>query len=148
MDQHSSEIEESLKNLETYYSDQEDTLARTPSIRPVDPSVGFYSSSQFMGAFVGSVIAGWLHGQFGLHAFFLCAALAALVWLLLARGMVVPAKLSNYVYRPAEQPVADGEALAAQLRALAGVAEVVVAAEEGVAYLKIDRQHFDESSLP
>jgi hypothetical protein len=83
-----------------------------------------------------------------LHAFFLCAALATLVWLLLARGMVVPAKLSTYVYRPAEQPVTDGEALAAQLRALAGVAEVVVAAEEGVAYLKIDRQHFDESSLP
>ncbi len=45
LDQHSSEIEENLKNLETYYSDQEDTLAHTPSIRPVDPSVGFHSSS-------------------------------------------------------------------------------------------------------
>ncbi len=111
-------------------------------------AMGFYSSSQFMGAFVGSVVAGWLHGQFGLHAFFLCAALAVLAWLLLARGMVVPAKLSNYVYRPAGRPVGDGEALAAQLRALAGVAEVVVVAEEGVAYLKVDQQHFDESSLP
>jgi murein DD-endopeptidase MepM/ murein hydrolase activator NlpD len=41
----SSEIEESLKDLETYYSDQEDTLSHTPSIRPVEPNVGFYSSS-------------------------------------------------------------------------------------------------------
>jgi MFS family permease len=111
-------------------------------------AMGFYSSAQFMGAFVGSVVAGWLHGLYGLHAFFLCAAVTVLVWLLLARGMVVPSKLSNYIYRPAGRLVADGEALAAQLRALAGVAEAVVVADEGVAYLKIDRRVFDESSLP
>jgi len=41
----SAEIEESLKDLETHYAGQEDTLARTPSIRPVEPGVGYYSSS-------------------------------------------------------------------------------------------------------
>lgn len=41
----SAEIEESLKDLESHYNDQEDTLARTPSIRPVEPGVGYYSSS-------------------------------------------------------------------------------------------------------
>jgi hypothetical protein len=34
------------------------------------------------------------------------------------------------------------------LLALAGVAEAVVVAEEGVAYLKIDKRVFDEASLP
>lgn len=45
LDQQSNDIEESLKNLESHYADQEDTLAHTPSIRPVEPNVGFYSSS-------------------------------------------------------------------------------------------------------
>jgi murein DD-endopeptidase MepM/ murein hydrolase activator NlpD len=41
----STEIAESLKDLETHYTGQEETLARTPSIRPVEPGVGYYSSS-------------------------------------------------------------------------------------------------------
>lgn len=45
LDLQSSEIEESLKDLESYYTGQEETLAHTPSIRPVEPNVGFYSSS-------------------------------------------------------------------------------------------------------
>lgn len=45
LDQQSSKIEESLKDLESHYTGQEDTLARTPSIRPVEPGVGYYSSS-------------------------------------------------------------------------------------------------------
>jgi len=45
LDLQSSEIEESLKDLESYYTGQEATLAHTPSIRPVEPNVGYYSSS-------------------------------------------------------------------------------------------------------
>ncbi|MGB5261529.1 MAG: MFS transporter [Gammaproteobacteria bacterium] len=118
-------------------------------VAPVDcrgTAMGFYSSAQFMGAFAGSVAAGWLHGQFGLHAFFLFAATASLVWLLLAFGMVPPAKLSNYVYKLGEQSGSEG--LADRLRGLAGVTEAVVVAEDGVAYLRVDRAEFDESTLP
>ncbi len=120
-------------------------------VAPVDArgtAMGFYSSAQFLGAFAGSLMAGWLHGRFGLHGFFLLAAGAAVVWFLLALTMVPPAKLSNYVYRLRESVSGDGETLTRQLSALAGVAEAVVVAEEGVAYLRIDRRVFDESSLP
>ena len=118
-------------------------------VAPVDcrgTAMGFYSSAQFLGAFVGSVLAGWLQGLYGTHAFFLLAAVATLVWLLLALGMVPPAKLSNYVYRLDGQ--ADAENLAERLRGLAGVREAVVVAEDGVAYLRVDRQLFDEATLP
>lgn len=120
-------------------------------VAPVDcrgTAMGFYSSAQFMGAFAGGVMAGWLQGQFGLHAFFLFAAAAALAWLLLAFGMVPPAKLSNYVYSLGGQSGADREGLEERLRGLAGVSEAVVVAEDGVAYLRIDRGVFDESTLP
>jgi len=38
--------------------------------------------------------------------------------------------------------------LTRQLAGLAGVTEAVVVAEEGVAYLKVDKKVFDESTLP
>ncbi|MBT8116309.1 MAG: MFS transporter [Gammaproteobacteria bacterium] len=120
-------------------------------VAPVDcrgTAMGFYSSAQFMGAFAGGVMAGWLQGQFGLQAFFLFAAAASFAWLLLAFGMVPPAKLSNYVYSLGGQSGVDREGLAERLRGLAGVSEVVVVEEDGVAYLRIDRRVFDESTLP
>jgi MFS family permease len=118
-------------------------------VAPVDcrgTAMGFYSSSQFMGTFLGGMLGGILQGMFGLHVIFLFAALGALVWWLLATAMKPPAKLSSYIYKLAV--TGDYGDLTRQLASLAGVAEVVVVAEEGVAYLKVDKQQFDESLLP
>jgi len=109
-------------------------------------AMGFYSSAQFTGVFLGGGLGGILHGMYGLHAIFLISAAGAVLWLLLAFSMSRPEKLSSYVYKIATtEDTADlGQRLAAQ----AGVTEVVVVAEEGVAYLKVDKQVFDESLLP
>ncbi len=111
-------------------------------------AMGFYSSTQFFGAFLGGALGGWLHGEFGLHSVFVCAAGGALVWLLLALSMTPPAKLKSVIYRIGVSGREELEQLTRQLRGLAGVAEVVVVAEEGVAYLKVDQRKFDASSLP
>lgn len=111
-------------------------------------AMGFYSSSQFFGAFLGGTIGGWLHGEFGLHSIFICSAAGAIVWLLLAAGMSVPAKLASVLYRMNVATPEQLEQRVAQLRALAGVSEVVVVAEEGMAYLKVDRRVFKEANLP
>jgi hypothetical protein len=89
-----------------------------------------------------------LQGLYGLHVIFLFAALGALVWWLLAAAMQPPAKLSSHIYKIGGTAPADAGQLTRQLAGLAGVAEVVVVAEEGVAYLKVDRRQFDESTLP
>ncbi|MGD2113322.1 MAG: MFS transporter [Gammaproteobacteria bacterium] len=111
-------------------------------------AMGFYSSMQFFGAFLGGTLGGWLHGQFGLHSLFLCAAAGALVWLGLAASMVPPPKLASIIH-PVRATTPDEVAvLSRQLAGLPGVAEAVVVAEEGVAYLKVDRRLFDAASLP
>jgi MFS family permease len=110
--------------------------------------MGFYSSSQFLGTILVGMLGGILQGMYGLHVIFLFAALAALVWWLLAAAMTPPAKLGSYLYKTGDITSADAEQLTRQLGGLAGVAEVVVVAEEGVAYLKVDKQVFDESQLP
>ncbi len=111
-------------------------------------AMGFYSSTQFFGAFLGGALGGWLHGRFGLHSVFVCAAAGALVWLLLAASMTTPSKLGSVIYRIGVSGDGEIERLARQLRGMAGVAEVVMVAEEGVAYLKVDKRIFDESALP
>jgi MFS family permease len=120
-------------------------------VAPVDcrgTAMGFYSSTQFFGAFVGGALGGWLHGQFGLHSIFLVAAAGALVWLGLAASMVPPPRLASMIHPVrVDSPEAAAD-LARQLAGLPGVAEAVVVAEEGVAYLKVDRRTFDASSLP
>jgi MFS family permease len=120
-------------------------------VAPVDcrgTAMGFYSSAQFLGAFLGGSVGGLLQGWLGLHSVFLCAALGGLVWLALAAGMSPPAKLSNYIYRTGVVDPDQVSVLSRQLTALAGVAEAVVVAEEGVAYLKVDKRVFDEAVLP
>lgn len=63
--------------------------------RQADPAnkgaaLGIYSSAQFMGAFVGGAVGGWILGEFnGVTVLFMAAALC-LPWLLLARGMQPP----------------------------------------------------------
>ncbi len=120
-------------------------------VAPVDcrgTAMGFYSSAQFFGAFLGGTLGGLLQGRFGTHAVFLCGAAGALLWLLLALSMSRPEKLSSYIYSIEVAEPADILRLQQQLAGLAGVAEAVVVAEEGVAYLKVDKQTFDESTLP
>ncbi len=112
-------------------------------------AMGFYSSAQFSGVFIGGALGGILHGLYGLHAIFLLGAGGALLWLLLAASMSRPEKLSSYIYKIAStMESGDARELTRQLTGLAGVTEAVVVAEEGVAYLKVDRQVFDESQLP
>lgn len=111
-------------------------------------AMGFYSSMQFFGAFVGGSLGGWLHGQFGLHSIFICSAAGALVWLGLTTSMVPPPKLATIIH-PVRVTTPDEVAtLSRQLAGLAGVTEVVVVAEEGVAYMKVDKRLFDDASLP
>jgi MFS family permease len=43
--------------------------------------MGAYSTSQFVGAFVGGTLGGIALGRLGTHGIFLCAAAVTLLWL-------------------------------------------------------------------
>lgn len=110
-------------------------------------AMGVYSSSQFLGAFAGGALGGILHGQFGLQSVFAFAALGALVWLLAAWTMKNPRYLSSRLLNVGTCDETDARHLALQLTQVPGVAEAVVIAAEGVAYLKVDRHTLDETAL-
>jgi predicted MFS family arabinose efflux permease len=110
-------------------------------------AMGVYSSSQFLGAFLGGVLGGWFHSHYGIEGTFLfCAAMAGL-WLFVAWGMSDPNYLSNYLLRVGKLDKAQMEYLALELRALDGVADVVILPEDEIAYLKVDLKRLDQEAL-
>ena len=110
-------------------------------------AMGVYSSSQFLGAFAGGAIGGWLRGLFGLPGVFTLATLAALTWLIVAWPMANPRYLSSYLLNVGVLDEVEAGLLTLRLREAPGVAEAVVVAAEGVAYLKVDRHLLDEAAL-
>ncbi|MDQ5910585.1 MAG: hypothetical protein QG599_2682 [Pseudomonadota bacterium] len=110
-------------------------------------AMGVYSSSQFLGAFAGGAMGGWLNGQFGPHGVFAFATLGALAWLLVAWTMREPPYLSSYLLPVDILDEVEARLLTLRLIEVPGVAEAAVVADEGVAYLKVDRRTLDEALL-
>ncbi len=110
-------------------------------------AMGVYSSSQFLGAFAGGALGGWLHGLLGLKGVFALATFGALAWLLVAWTMANPRYLSSYLINVGAIDEVEARLLALRLGEVRGVAEAVVVAAEGVAYLKVDRRALDEAAL-
>ncbi len=110
-------------------------------------AMGFYASTQFLGAFCGGALGGWLNGYAGLGAVFALCAVAALVWLLVATTMKNPRYLSSYVLNTGLMDDEAARHLARRLTQVRGVAEAVVIGDDGVAYLKVDRHALDEPAL-
>ena len=109
-------------------------------------AIGVYSSVQFIGTFTGAAVGGWLSQHYNAKAVFGFCALLAVVWLLLAFGMRMPESLDTRRY---QLPKLDSHAitgLARRLAGLPGVREVMLSGE-GVAYLKVDSQGFDEQNV-
>jgi len=110
-------------------------------------AMGVYSSSQFFGAFLGGVTGGWVYGEYGLSAVFLMSAGLILLWWLWAATMApLVYAASRVVSFDDIQPEQVKELLSA-LQNLSGVTEAVVLAEENTAYLKLDKDTFDETAL-
>jgi len=110
-------------------------------------AMGVYSTSQFLGIFVGGTVGGWLMQNEGVARVFEFNALLAAIWLLLVLTMRKPRYLSSLLLKVG--PITDraAEQLAANLSRVPGVEEVTVIAADGVAYLKVDKSRLDESAL-
>lgn len=110
-------------------------------------AMGAFSSAQFLGAFLGGLMGGWLTQEYGLAGVFLGNTLLAGVWFTLAASMRPPSYLSSYLLRVGEVDAGRAQDLADRLNKVSGVEEAVVIPEDGVAYLKVDKQTLDQEAL-
>ncbi|MDV6320459.1 MFS transporter [Chromohalobacter sp. HP20-39] len=110
-------------------------------------AMGVYSTSQFLGAFLGGTAGGFLSQHFGLDAVFLGATLLGAVWLAIVWKMPAPRHLSSEIVALDEHSMGTMDTLMERFAAVAGVEDVMVVPDERVAYLKVDRQRLDAEAL-
>lgn len=110
-------------------------------------AMGVFSSSQFVGAFLGGLLGGWAHESFGADAVYLVGALTSVVWIGLILTMVIPENLTRHVLSLGGVPDGDALGLERRLLQVPGVKEAVIVLDEGVAYLKVDSRQLDWARL-
>lgn len=110
-------------------------------------SMGVFSSSQFLGAFSGGLVAGFLLQNFDQNTVFLFAFIMFLIWFLVASSMQAPVDFMSYTAQLGSVKPSQVQQLASGLQALPGVAEATVIAEEGIAYLRVNKHTFEEDKI-
>lgn len=110
-------------------------------------AMGVFSSSQFFGAFLGGVLGGWVAQRFGTQGVFLFCGGASVAWFLVSCRMSQPKHLLTHMVNVGHLNIDNVSTLCAKLSEVTGVVEAVIIREEGVAYLKVDSQAFDPTSV-
>ncbi|MCP1602512.1 MFS transporter [Pseudomonas citronellolis] len=109
-------------------------------------AMGVYSTSQFLGAAVGGILGGWMFQHGGLNGVFIGCAVLAAIWLAIAVTMREPPYVTSIRLPLSDEALRDAS-LAERFKALPGVSDVMVVAEEAAAYVKVDSQQVDRTSL-
>ena len=110
-------------------------------------AMGLYSTSQFLGAFVGGLLGGYMSEHVSLAGVFWGLIPLLLIWFGLVITMNRPKHLTSYMVNLNNQTMDSSHDLEDKLLALPGVDEVVIMLKEQAAYLKVDNKTFDPTKL-
>ncbi|WP_058533033.1 MFS transporter [Legionella saoudiensis] len=107
-------------------------------------AMGIYSTSQFLGIFIGGALAGLLYQWNGSPGIFLVNALVAALWFVISYAMKPNVYVATLIL--ACDWFDKKEEVVNQLLSAPGILEVAFAKEEQVLYLRVDREHYAEGS--
>ena len=110
-------------------------------------AMGVYNTSQSIGLFFGGISGGWLSQHYGFSAVFMFSASLMSIWLIAAFGMRPPPAVKTRMFHLGTIGSDQAALLNTQLRAIQGVYESTVVAEEGIAILKVAQQGWDEATV-
>jgi MFS family permease len=110
-------------------------------------ATGVYSSSQFLGIFVGGAVGGAIHQAGGVQSVFALTLGIALLWLIVAATMPKPGYYTTRLVRIGEHQARNAAALLKRLHQIPGVVDAAIVAQEGMAYLKVDSRLFDPKAV-
>jgi MFS family permease len=123
--------------------------ASVSRIAPADmkgTAMGLFSSAQFLGAFCGGLLGGYLLGAGDYTTTFLWLTGILAVWFLVALTMKAPRYLASKIVSLRDLDTRQLERFVEQVSSLAGVHEVSIYEADRVAYLKVEKG-FDDSEL-
>lgn len=102
-------------------------------------AMGIYSTSQFLGIFLGGSLGGWIYSHHHFQGIFIFTSGLCSLWLLYAVFMKKPPNLRTVMIPVGTLNQNQAEQLSQKYRQIAGVVEAAILVDQGVAYLKIDK---------
>jgi MFS family permease len=110
-------------------------------------AMGVYSTSQFLGAFCGGVLGGWILSEHSVSGVYLLVSIVCIGWFLVARSMSNPSHETGMTlyFSIVESELA--QEISNRLSQVTGVEEVVFIPEDGVAYLKVIKAKLNQQQL-
>lgn len=119
-------------------------VSRQASADSKGTAMGIYSSSQFLGIFVGGAMAGVIYQFADSKGVFITNSLMALFWFIISFHMQ-PNVYQITLILP-YNPTKKIDNLIQKLRALPGVYDAVIADEEKTIYLRVNKTQYKEGS--
>lgn len=110
-------------------------------------AMGVYSSSQFLGAFLGGVSGGYIAGEFGFVYLFAANGIIALLWLVLAFGMKLPPSSKRVSIQFDATSEVDFQQTIDKLSECDGVMEATLVEDESRIYLKVNKTGYDQKAV-
>jgi MFS family permease len=110
-------------------------------------SMGVFSSSQFLGAFFGGVMAGAIVQNYGHNGVFLFAFIMFLLWFLVALSMRNPVGYETLTIDLKDIDRQQRESFVSRCYDLKGVTDVTVISEDQIAYVKTNKKVFQQQQF-
>jgi len=126
---------------------QPSLVAKYSDVNTKGTAMGVYSTSQFLGIFVGGVIGGLILQKWGVSIVFSFGAISAALLLLVAITLPKPSYYKNELIRLKSEFLQDIDKTKNQLLEVKGIKQVAISTEERVAYLKIDKLALDRKNM-
>ena len=126
---------------------QPSLVAKYSSVNNKGTAMGVYSTSQFMGIFVGGISGGYILQNWGISSVFIFSAFVGVLLLLVAISLPQPDYFKSQLIKLKDEFLVNPNKTEEQLLAVTGVKQVAISIEEGVAYLKIDKHELPDKHL-
>jgi MFS family permease len=110
-------------------------------------AMGTYSTAQFLGAFCGGAVGGWLLQMWDMTVLFYMNIAVVLAWMISIIPMANPPDVASRTVHLADVDNWTANQFREALSSVAGVEEVVIIADDRIAYLKVDSNRFDDESI-
>ncbi|RUQ98686.1 MFS transporter [Legionella septentrionalis] len=107
-------------------------------------AMGIYSSSQFLGIFVGGALAGFIFQWAGINGIFFINTLLACIWFIVALPMQPNLYQTTLLVPFPDEKISND--LIAKLGKIPGVHQVTLASDERIIYLRIDKSLYKPGS--
>ncbi len=120
-------------------------ISRQASAHCKGTAMGIYSSSQFLGIFAGGALSGIIYQFTGSQGIFIVNGMVAILWMFIAASMK-PNLYQLTLIIPYHETHPDEPGLIRTLSNLPGVQHVLIAREEGVIYLRVDKMTYKNGS--